>query len=89
MKKKARTRLKSNFVIQALERPIFNKPHVLSRSRQIDTSGDVWEIGESHPVSLNWSAFSELPTLSDEGVHVLDIRVGTLSLPSKYMPKKA
>lgn len=62
MKKKARTRLKSNFVIQPLERPIFNKPHVLSRSRQIDTSGDVWEIGESHPVSLNWSSFSELPT---------------------------
>ncbi|MDX1537279.1 tyrosine-type recombinase/integrase [Arsukibacterium sp.] len=56
-----RSRLKFNAVIPPLERPLFNKTSIKSRSRQIDTLGDVWQIGESDAVTLNWSFLSRLP----------------------------
>jgi integrase len=56
-----RSRLKSNAVIPSLERPLFNKASIKSRSRQVDTSGDVWHIGESYAESLNWTVFARLP----------------------------
>lgn len=56
-----RSRLKSNAIIPSLERPLFNKASIMGRSRQIDTSGDLWQIGESDAVVLNWTALSRLP----------------------------
>ena len=56
-----RSRLKSNAIIPAIERPLFNKASIKSRSRQIDTSKDIWQIGESDAVVLNWTALSDLP----------------------------
>ncbi|WP_445428282.1 hypothetical protein [Alishewanella sp. HL-SH05] len=41
--------------------PLFNKAYIVTRSRRVDTSGDVWQIGESTPIILNWDALSSLP----------------------------
>lgn len=55
MTQATRARLKPNAIIPSIERPLFNKAFIMSRSRRIDTSGEVWQIGESHPVALNWT----------------------------------
>ena len=61
MTQATRARLKPNAIIPSIERPLFNKAFIMSRSRRIDTSGEVWQIGESHPVALNWTLLSRYP----------------------------
>lgn len=61
MTQATRARLKHNATIPPIERPLFDKPFIISRSRQIDTSGNVWQIGETEPVSLNWALLGRYP----------------------------
>lgn len=61
MTQATRARLKHNAIIPPIERPLFDKPFIISRSRQIDTSGNVWQIGETEPVSLNWTLLARYP----------------------------
>lgn len=56
-----RARLKPNAIVSPIDRPLFDKAFILSRSRRIDTSGDVWQIGETEPVVLNWALLSRYP----------------------------
>lgn len=61
MTQATRARLKSNAIIPPIDRPLFDKAFIMSRSRRIDTSGYIWQIGESDAVVMNWSALSRLP----------------------------
>lgn len=54
-------RLKANAFISPIDRPLFDKAFIMSRSRRIDTSAEVWQIGETEPVRLSWSALSRFP----------------------------
>lgn len=56
-----RARLKYNAIIPSLERPLFDKPFIMSRSRRIDTSGDTWQIGEAVPLVLKWTSLIRFP----------------------------
>ena len=58
----SRTKLKPNAIVKQIERPLFNKEFIISRSRRIDTSGDIWQIGESDPIVLNWEPLGSLPS---------------------------
>ncbi|WP_273023138.1 tyrosine-type recombinase/integrase [Rheinheimera sp.] len=63
MTQATRARLKPNAIISPIDRPLFDKASIMGRSRRIDTSAEVWQIGETEPVSLNWSALSRFPEL--------------------------
>ena len=61
MTQATRARLKPNAIISPIDRPLFDKASIMGRSRRIDTSAEVWQIGETEPVRLSWSALSRFP----------------------------
>lgn len=61
MKRASHARLTPNAIIVPIERPLFNKEFIISRSRHISTSGDIWQLGEADPVVLNWTQINRFP----------------------------